>query len=279
MKKIFMGCLLLVLALPAAADVQIKLRDLTGQSSTMSSNGKMVRIDSGQQYFLIDPRAGEFRMVDPSRGQVMKSSLGKEGVAVTGTDGIKVDIKSAGGGQKVAGYPTKKYRFSANGQPCGTIYASSKLLEDPGVRSMFESMRTMQKKSREMMGGLGGIMNPCQQANLQLADSLGSIGAPMKMIDDQGQLISEVLSVDTRKKLPKDYYDTPANLQVVDLDDQIADVKQQTQEIMQNLPDMNELMEQMQEGGAGMSEEMQQQMQQQMEQMQKMLQQLQQQQQ
>ena len=277
MSKLLTACLLLGLVFPAAADVQIKIRDLTGQSSTVSSNGKMVRIDAGKQYFLVDYRAGEFNMVDPARGQVMKSGLGKDGVAVTGSAGVEVGIKSAGGGQKVAGYQTKKYQFSANGQPCGTIYASSKLLKDPGVRSMSEAMRTMQEKARGMMAGFGGMMSPCQQASLQLADAIGSIGVPMKTLDENGKLLSEVLAVDTRKQLPQDYYQVPANLQVVNLDDKIADVQESTQQIMQNLPDMNQLMEQMQQGGEGMSEEMQQQMQQQMEQMQKMLEQLQQQ--
>ncbi len=279
MKIIPLGCLLLIFTLPAAADVQITIRDVTGESSTISSNGNIVRIDSDQQYFLLDYRAGEFKMVDPSRGQIMKSNLGGEDAAPAAGPGVRIDFKSAGGGQKIAGYPTKKYRFSADGQNCGTIYASSKLLKDPGVRSMFESMRTMQQKSRQMMGGLGGFLSPCEQANLQLAESLASIGAPMKTLDEQGQLISEVLSVDTRKKLPGDFYDAPAGLKVVDLDDTIAGVKQQTQQMMENMPDMNQIMEQMGQGGAGMSEEMQQQMQQQMQQMQKMLQQLQQQQQ
>ena len=144
---------------------------------------------------------------------------------------------------------------------------------------MFESMRTVQQKTREMIGGFGGLLSPCQQAGLQMTNSLAAIGAPMKVLDEQGQLMSEVLSVDTRKNLPGDYYDTPAGLKVVDLDETISGVKQQTQQIMENMPDINEIMEQMQQDGSGMSEEMQQQMQEQMDQMQKMLQQLQQQQQ
>ncbi len=279
MKMLLISGLLLAFALPAAADVQIRLKDVTGQSSTISSNGSMVRIDTGQQYFLIDYRAGQFKMVDPSRGQVMTSSLAGGGSAANAGSGVKVDFKSKGGGQKIAGYSTKKYQFSADGEPCGTIYASSKLMKDPGVRSMFESMRTMQQKSREMMGGFGGLLSPCQQANLQMANSLAAIGAPMKVLDERGQLMSEVLSVDTRKNLPGNYYDAPADLKVVDLDETIAGVKEQTQQIMENMPDINEIMEQMQQDGSGMSEEMQQQMQKQMDQMQKMLQQLQQQQQ
>ena len=280
MQKIVTAFALLCLVLPAAADVQIQIRDLTGGSSTISSNGELVRIDAERgNYVLIDYRNGEVLMIDQGRGQVMKSSLGKGGVAVTGAGGVKIGVKSAGGGPKIAGYATKKYSFSANGQNCGTIYASSQLLRDPGVRSMFESMRTMQQKSRQMMGGLGGLMRPCDQANLQLAEVMESIGAPMKMLDEQGKLISEVLVVDTNKRLAKDFYSAPGNLQVVDVDQQLEGTRQQAQEIMQNLPDMNQLIQQLQQGGAGMSEEMQQemqqQMQQQMEQMQKMLQQLQ----
>ena len=230
MKPFIAALALAVLALPAGADVELQIRDLTGAVNTISSDGSTVRIDSGRQgYVLIDPGAGKFYMVDLARGQIMQSS--------------------------------------------------SKLLDNTGIRSMFEAMRTMQHRSRRMMGGLGGLMSPCQQAGLQLTEVIDTIGAPMKMQDDQGQLISEVLAVDTDRKLPTGYYRVPDNLAVVDIDAHLSGAKQQAQEVMQNLPDMNPLIQQMQGGGAGMSEEMQQQMQQRMEQMQQMLQQLQQQQQ
>ena len=280
MKPVIAALALAVLALPAGADVELQIRDLTGAVNTISSDGSTVRIDSGRQgYVLIDPGAGKFYMVDLARGQIMQSSLGKGGVAVTGAGGVKIGFRSDGGGEKIAGYPTRRFTFSANGQDCGTIHASSKLLDNTGIRSMFEAMRTMQHRSRRMMGGLGGLMSPCQQAGLQLTEVIDTIGAPMKMQDDQGQLISEVLAVDTDRKLPTGYYRVPDNLAVVDIDAHLSGAKQQAQEVMQNLPDMNPLIQQMQGGGAGMSEEMQQQMQQRMEQMQQMLQQLQQQQQ
>ena len=187
MQKILVGIVLLGLALPAAADVQLQIRDLTGRSSTISGNGQLVRIDAERNgYVLIDNRAGEFLMVDENRGQIMKSSLGKGGVVVTGEGGVEVSFKSTGGGPKIAGYATRAFSYSANGQNCGTIYASSRLLEDQGVRSMFESMRTMQQKSRQMMGGFGGLMSPCQQANLQLSAVLDSIGARTAAIRVEG---------------------------------------------------------------------------------------------
>lgn len=261
----------------AEADVQIRIQSLH-DVSTISSNGKRVRIDGGKMlgYGIVDPTAGEMLMVDPARAQVMRSSFGSGPPSDAAGDPV-VRLSERGKGPRIAGYATREFSFSADGKACGAIFASRELLENRQVRTMFESMRTMQARSRGMMGGFGGTMDACQRAGLGLTEALESAGAPMRIVDASGQLQSEVLEVDTDARPGSDFYEVPAGMAVVDFDEQMKAMQQQSQTMMQNLPDMNEMLQQMQQGGGQMSEEMQQQMQQQMQQMQQMLEQLQQQ--
>ena len=276
MKKFLIICLSLLLASNALADVQFTIRDGEGRTSTFSSNGKMAHIKDKQMpgYVIIDHASGEFNMVDTERGEIMRTRIDKGGVAVNDSK-ISVKLKDKGGGQKIAGYSTRKFEWIANGESCGTIYASSNLLKNNHVRAIIESMRSMQQFSRSMMGGMRGTMSVCDQADMQLADVIDSSGVPMLVIDQNGNLVTEVLAVDTNKKFAGNHYTLPADMKVVDMSDKMNQATQQTEQMMENMPDMGELMKQIQQGGGKMTEEMQQQMQQ----MQEMMKQLQQQQQ
>ena len=276
MTRIITALAALSLCASAAADVKFVMTDMTGQKSTLVSNGSKVRIDNRQMpgYGIIDTERGEYVMVDTKRNEAYSTSLRNDGEAAD-VKPVSLSVKDKGGGQKIAGYLTRKYKFSADGEHCGTIYASSKLLKNDQVRGIFEAFRAMQQSARHMTAGLAGMLTPCQRANLQLADKMDSIGIPLRVLGADGSVMSEVLSVDTDVRVADARYEIPAGINRVSMDQQM----QQSAEAMQNMPDMNQLMEQMQQSGGEMTPEMQQQMQQQMQQMQEMLQQMQQQQQ
>lgn len=265
--KLFPAALvLLAVCSPALADVTLVVKDFRGQASTINSNGKQARIDTAQMpgYAIVDYSRGEFLAVDTQRKEVVSMSIGSQGPA--GSAGLDVRLKDLGGGQKIAGYPTRKFEVIADGESCGTVYASRQLLENDGVMAMFESMREMQKMVGAMTSRFSGSMPVCQRANLALADTMDSNGAPMKVVDASGKLISEVISVDTDGKVPAGYYEVPAGMKVVSMEQKMDQATRQ----MQGIPDMNQLL---QESGGEMTPEMKQQM----EQLQKMMEQLQQQ--
>jgi cell fate (sporulation/competence/biofilm development) regulator YlbF (YheA/YmcA/DUF963 family) len=272
MTRIVMALAMISLSLPAVADVQFVMTDMTGQQSTLVSNGSKVRIDNEQMpgYGIIDTGRGEYLMVDTKRNEAYSMKLGDDAEAAVGKP-VSLSVKDKGGGQKIAGYLTRKYHFSADGEPCGTIYASRKLLQNEEVRGIFEAFRAMQQTARRMTAGFAGMLTPCQRANLQLAGQMDSVGVPLRVLGADGGTLSEVLSVDTDVRVAAARYEVPAGINRVSMDQQM----QQATEAMQNMPDMSEMMKQMQQSGGEMTPEMQQQI----EQMQQMLQQMQQQQQ
>ncbi len=266
MKKILLTLITIAASGAASADIQLQIKDFRG-TSTVSSNGQMARIEDGNMpgYVLVDYNSGQILMVDPSRNEAMSSTVQAQPGAASD---LKISLKDRGGGQKIAGYDTRKYILRAGGQKCGTIYASKKLLANNDIRAMFESMRNMQRATAGMMGSMGGLVPVCQRAQVQLADEMESVGAPMKMLDKNGRLVSEVTRVHIGKKLPADYYDLPAGIKVVDMTEMTERAMQQTQQALEQMPDMNELMQQIQESGGQMDEGMQEQLQQMLQQLQ-----------
>lgn len=269
MKRITFSLVALTLFAHAAADVEMTIKDGFGDSSTFSSNGQLVRIE-GQKipgFIIIDYASGEFFMVDLKRNQIIKISLGRVNVA-NDTATLNVSLKDEGGGQKIAGYLTRKFQLIANGERCGTVYASSKLLKDKNVRAIFESTRNMQQFSRGMMGGMSENIPVCQRANMQLADVIESSGAPLRVVDKAGKLLSEVLAIDTHKKFASNHYELPGGMEVVEVSENMNRAARQTQKMMENMQDMDDMMKQMQQGDGQMNEEIQQQMKQMLEQLQ-----------
>jgi hypothetical protein len=269
MKRITFCLVSLALFAHAAADVEMTIKDGSGSNSTFSSNGRLVRIEGRNipGFIIIDYAKGEFFMVDSKRNQIVKISLDRVNVANPAAT-LSVSLKDVGGGQKIAGYLTRKFQLIANGERCGSVYASSKMLKDNNVRAIFESTRNMQQFSRGMMGGMSEDIPVCQRANMQLADVIESSGAPLRVVDKAGKLLSEVLSVDTDKKFAGNHYQLPGGMEVIDMSEKMGQAAQQTRQMMKKMPDIDEMMKQMQQDGGQMSEEMQQQMKQMMEQLQ-----------
>jgi hypothetical protein len=269
MKELSLIWFSLLLASNALADVQMLILDGNGRASTFSSNGQKTRVDDQKApgFIIIDYASNEIFMVDPKRNEIMKASLKQVASRDSGT-AVSINLKDQGGGKKIAGYDTRKFKMIVGGKGCGTVYASQKLLKNSDVRAIFESMRNLQQFSRGMMSGMSGMLTVCQRAGMQLADVIESSGAPLQVVDENGKLISDVTSVDTDKTFASNHYDLPAGMNVVDMSEKVNQAAQQTQQLMESMPDMDELMDQIQQGGGEMTEETQQQLQEMMKQLQ-----------
>lgn len=263
--KIFSGILIaILLAAPALADLRLEIVDSGGRASTLTSNGSMTRIDSEamEGFAIVDYSEGRLLIVEPGRGEVLSMMIGAGGVVVGG-DRLDVSLVPRGDGGPVAGYQTRKYEFVVNGEGCGTIHASSELMQVQALRAMLDALRGMQQISRGMSAGSTVILSACDRAKLQLAEVVDSIGAPLLVLDAGGARLSEVLAVDVDALVDPADYQIPPGMDVIDMQQKTG----QVMERMQNQPNVNRLMQQLQQSGGRMTPEMMQQMQQ----MQKML--------
>lgn len=252
-QHLFILCILFLYGI-AQADTQIKIMGKDG-GSTITSNGNIARIDNSSEpgYVLIDTTKQQFQVVDPQRRQVMMMDLaGDKNQPTSVSTPIKTSLKKVGKGEKIAGYNTDKYTLTANGKLCNTIYASKSAMDIKGISELFKAMNTMQQQSVKMMGGLRSMMDECSQAQFQSAQDLKTIGVPLKTIDANGQLESEIQSINSNAKVAKNYYQIPPDYPTLSMQQQMNQAQQQMQ---QNMPDMNLIMQQMMQNGSEMSPE------------------------
>ncbi len=270
MKRYLTAACLLLVSTSGLADLRLEIQDMGGRTTTLSSNGSKTRIENQGMpgYAIADAASRQLLMVDPRRGEVLSMTPGAGGVTVGGKS-FSVSLVPRGGGRRVAGYDTRKYEFVADGETCGTVYASQKLFQIKPMRAMVDAMRGMRDFSQAMSSGVAGLLTACQRASLQLSDAVDSAGLPLLILDAGGNRLSEVVSVDIDASVDAGAYEIPAGMKVVPMDQAMRQVS----ELIQNMPNMQQMMQQMQQGGQQMTPEMSRQM----EKMQEMLEQLQQQ--
>jgi hypothetical protein len=183
---------------------------------------------------------------------------------------LSISLKPRGAGEEIAGYGTGRFDLISNGIQCGMLNGSSELMQNRDLRRMFEAMQGMHKMMRSLSAGMAGLLTECQRATSRLADLVDTAGFIMRVVDDKGELLFEVLSVNTDAELADDYYALPAGVKVVDMNEKVGQAMQKGQEIIQQMPDMEQMMKQIQQNGGQINEESQQQLKQMMEQMQQL---------
>lgn len=271
MKAMLYGLCLFSACNVAFADVQIRFEDADGGVNTLLSNGQKVRINSASipGYLLVDSTTGEYLLVDPARNEIVRISPDEFG-SMAEVGGLNVGLKPRGAGGKIAGYSTGRFDLIADGSLCATVYASSELIKQRELKQMFAAMQGMRKLSRSMVAGFGRLLTQCQRASARLAELVDNSGFVLRIIDDQGKRLFEVLSLDTEATVDPGEYEVPGGMTVVDMNEKMKQLGKQGQQMMQQMPAMNEMMQQLQQDDGQMTEEMQQQMQKMMQQLQQM---------
>jgi len=231
--------LLLTLALVAfnshAATV-IEVKTPEGQTKVYR-DGARSRVDAGDgSYMLVDSKAGTLRMVVPAQRQVMDMSQMLKTPPPANGAPVDVTLQKLGNGQVIAGYPTTRYHYLANGTDCGTVLASEQALEDSDLHETFEVMERMAARADAIMTTFNEHVLPCQRAGTRFSDYAKKIGVPMRVTGPGGELLSEIVRIDKNAKLSPDTFSIPAGYQV-----------RNTGQLLQQLPDIGEMMKQMQQ--------------------------------
>jgi hypothetical protein len=217
-----------------------------GELTKIYQEGPMSRMEmpGNRGYMVIDSAQQTMYMVMPAQRMVMdmsdtlKNSPGAD-------SGVKVNISKQGSGPRVAGYKTTRYSYSANSKNCGTLFTSADAMEDTGISEVFDMMERMSSQAEAMMSAFNQNVDPCARSSSQLTNRLKDIGAPLRVIDVKGTVVSEVMRIDRKAKLPANAFTIPADYQVQNTHKMMQGVQQQ----MQNMPNMQEMMKQMQQRG------------------------------
>ena len=134
------------LALPVTllADTVIEL-DSNQETSTFFSNGKKARINihGKSDYMIVDFASKAIYAVRPDERQIINLNQAAPAISSNKPPEVKLAFTPAGNGPVIAGYTTKSYRYSANGEACGTIHASKAAMDGTSIGSMYDVMNDM----------------------------------------------------------------------------------------------------------------------------------------
>lgn len=234
------------------ADTVIELLNEKGKSRFLT-DGNRARINTmgNNEYMLVDFKRNIIYAVMPDQKQIINITESMPSMNSDKAPDFRLKITPAGKGPSIAGYPTTIYRLSAGGENCGMIYGSKDALKGTSVKKMFNTMKIMADNQRKALGGYAAAIPPCQLAKMELASQIQNIGAPLKAINRNGQVESEVTKINKNTSVDPSYYALPANYKKVSMADRISEAQRENQQMdrMQQTPQMQQMMRQMQESG------------------------------
>jgi len=224
------------------ADTILKIKNEDSSVTEIMSNGEKTRFSMAPEpgYVLISHTDHDMFIIVPEEKSIMKMNMGMP----TGNkpELVNIQIKSIGSGPKVAGYQTKKYTIKADGQDCGIVFGSKKALQNSDISKMFNDINQMMENQYQMMGGAMDMMDACERAEMNIAAQIETIGLPLRTLDKNGVLTSDVLSIETHATLPATTYELPSNYAMTSMAEEMKSMQEK-------MPDMEKMMESMNKSG------------------------------
>jgi len=239
----------------AIAATLIEVTSQNGGQTQVMMDGSKSRIDMGERqgYVLIDYKKQTMYAVIPEKRQILDMGGDMPSMGGKPAPKIKTELVLNGSGPTIAGFPTKKFTLKAEGKVCGTLFGSKAAMETTGINKLFKSMKTMADKQRAAMGGYAAMIDVCTRANMDFASQGEKAGVPMKMLNANGKITSEIKSINTNASLPADAFVLPSGYQTITMAEQMNSAKQGMGQSMNNgrgqMPDMQHMMKQMQQSG------------------------------
>ncbi|MBT8127421.1 MAG: hypothetical protein KJP15_08055 [Gammaproteobacteria bacterium] len=218
--------------LPAAdADIVIEFKN-QGNESQFLTNGKMARINTRgtDDYMLVDFDQNTIYSITPEQQQVINISDSLPATGGLSPPPIKLKLTLLDKGPTIAGYPTTQYRLSANGEHCGSIYASKEALSGSAIENMFDTLKTIANNHMQALGGFAALIPVCQLAQMELANKLEDIGAPMRMTNEDGDIDSEITKILIDAAVEPDQYALSTSNQLTPTAQQNKSAQSQSQQ-------------------------------------------------
>lgn len=223
-------------ALHAASYAAVLLETKTPDDANLGRiwfEGSNLRVDfSGGGYLLIDTKANKRYMVNDAEKQVMEMPVAstQEFASMLADRGgkrelAKITIERQGKGPSIAGYDTEHYVVKADGKKCSDEYLAKDVLKNADVKQLMQTMQSLNEgEDASAIASLG----PCVvQAEQALEKQYETLGLPLRSVDADGTITSEVVSIKTGVAAPKGAFTLPAGYTRVSMEDLIKQMQQE----------------------------------------------------
>jgi hypothetical protein len=234
--------ILALMSIQAESAVMVEMQDSEGLSRIYSEGGKgRIEMSASDDFMLVDGTENTMYMVMPSQRTILDMGGTLSGEPATGSGG-ETKLTRNGNGPSIAGYETVEYVITAGDRTCQTVYGSRPAMEESGMKHILSMFQKMALQAHAMATQFGMGNDPCTAADTLVTQQLAEIGMPMRVKDEEGTIISEVLRIDAKATLPPDAFALPA-------DYERQDMAQMQQQMREQMPPIQEMMKQMQESG------------------------------
>jgi hypothetical protein len=195
-----------------------------------------MEMPGGRGFVLIDTDRQTLFVVMPDQRMALDMSDTLKTDARDSGNPVNASFSKEGGGPTIAGYRTYRYGYTVGETRCGTVFASREALDHAGMQDLFAMMERMAGQAQAVMRAFSPGTDPCQQADRKLGTKVQSVGAPMRVLDAGGTLVSEITRIDRSAELPADAFAIPAGYRVQD-----------AAQMLQLLPGVQQLLQQMEQ--------------------------------
>lgn len=235
-----------VLSVQAATMVEVKDKNGLSHIYSQGSQGRM-EMAGGGEYMLVDTAKGTAYVVMPERKAALDLSESLKKADRPDSDrSVVTQFKQRGSGPTIAGYKTIKFDYSAAGKYCGSLFVSKAALKESGMGHIFGAMQKMGAQAQSYAEAFNTNTEPCEAADQQITGKIQEIGMPLRALDKNGVLESEVTRIEKNAKLPPGAFSFPNNYEVQNVAQMQRGMQQQMQ---QQMPQMEQMLKQMQESG------------------------------
>ena len=164
------------------------------------------------QYMLMNFNDRTMHIVHPGKMQVidMTNIVATHNKDEAKTDSSVYTVQHTGQGPIIAGYQTEHYTVSLDGKKCFESFTSTKAVQEMGLNHFIAGMNDMFPRENSMDEGT----NPC--LNAENALDYGKIGLPLRLVEENGEVIYSITLLKKGVDVPEDGFALPEKFMVID---------------------------------------------------------------
>lgn len=228
----------------------IELRDRAGRGNQILADGNRIRVDPADRnsYVIIDHVTQSVKIVHPQRRTVLELSgeIPAFGIGGSAAENTALTIEDDGDGPDIAGYETRQYRLSVNGEYCGIVFTSKEAFEDAELDRLVQTVRKVTGKAAQTLVSMQSGMTACQRAAANSLDHIADIGAPLRSLDQNGKVDFEVTRIQTHVELAPDTFGIPQGYKLVNAAEKIKQVEVKIRtgigKLLKKMPEMQKML-------------------------------------
>lgn len=233
-KQLVLAALAAFSTSPLLADVKVQMQTPEGLVTTFWIGPSKVKMEteSASGFVIVDVKEQKQFLIDHNEGMVIDVTAGfsepGEAAPLNAQDEpanntVDIRIDKVAEGPKIAGFKSEQYHIKANGTLCSEEFLSTEPFHHPEIVRLLEVIELLGESDINN----SELYTPCEQAELTLERQYQNYGMPLRSVNTDGTITSEVVQFKVLDA-PPGTYDFPQGYAVTTM-------RQLMQEQMQNM--------------------------------------------